>query len=175
MWGIKSAHRYQAPIYENRGQGIREPKQKERVLGGLECQIVAKLGQRMRCSVDAAKSPTLGTEVKPPTSLGTDQKFGLTGEPLCGGQGKTSKLNNNLFHMDMPLEATGHWGSAMNAKRVCDHVRKLHQATTLPTKDSDQATGDLDLTTIISTWEGLNPPWLAASGVAVSGKDWDNV
>jgi hypothetical protein len=124
--------------------------------------------------MDAAKSPTLGTGVAPQKSLGTDQKFGLTGEPLYGGQGMTSKLNNNLIHMDMHSEATGHWGLATHAKGVCDHVRKLHQATPLPTQESDQATGDLNLTTIY-TWEGLNPPWLATSGAAVSGKDWDQL
>jgi hypothetical protein len=74
----------------------------------------------------------------------------------------------------MHSEVTGHWGSAMQAKGVCNHVRKLHQATTLPTQDSDQAIGDLDLTTI-PTWEGLNPPWLATSGAAVSGQDWDQL
>jgi len=44
----------------------------------------------MRCSIDAAKSPILGTGVEPPKSLGTDQKIGLTGELLYGGQGKNS-------------------------------------------------------------------------------------
>jgi hypothetical protein len=58
--------------------------------------------------VDAAKSLTLGMGVEPPKCLGTDQKFRLTGEPLYGGQGKTGNLNNNLFHTDMYLEATGH-------------------------------------------------------------------
>jgi hypothetical protein len=76
--------------------------------------------------------------------------------------------------MDMHLDATGHWGSATHAKGICNHVRKLHQATTLPTQDSDQATGDLNLTTIY-TWEGLNSPQLATSGAAVSGKDRDQL
>jgi hypothetical protein len=93
---------------------------------------------------------------------------------LYGGQGKTSKLNNNLFHTDMHLEATGHWGSDTQAKGVCDHVGWLHQAKTLPTQDSDQATSDLNLTTI-PTWEGLNPPRLATNGAAVSGKDRDQL
>jgi hypothetical protein len=98
VWGIKSARRYQEPIYENKGQGIKELKQKAGVLGGLECQIAEKLGRRMRCQVDVAESPTLKTGVEPPKRLGTDQKFGLTGKPLFRGQSKTSKLNNNLFH-----------------------------------------------------------------------------
>jgi hypothetical protein len=124
--------------------------------------------------MDTAESLTLGTGVIPPKSLGTDQKFGLTGEPLYGGQGKTSKFNNNLFHTDMHSEATGHWGSATQAKGVCNHVRELHQATTLPTQDSDQANGDLNLTTIPS-WESLNPPRLAMSGAAVSGQERDQL
>jgi hypothetical protein len=128
----------------------------------------------MRCSVNAAESPTLGTGVVPPKGLGTDQKIGLTGKPLYQGQGKTSKSNNNLFHMDMHSEATGHWRSATHAKGICNHVRKLHQATTLPTQDSDQAAGDLNLTTI-STWEGLNPPRLAMSGAAMRGKELDQL
>jgi hypothetical protein len=74
----------------------------------------------------------------------------------------------------MHPEATGHWGSATHAKGFCGHVRGLHKATTLPTQDSDQATGDLDLTTI-STWEGLNPPRLATSSAAVSGTDRDQL
>jgi hypothetical protein len=78
----------------------------------------------MWCCVDAAESPTLGKGVEPPKSLGTDQKFGLAGELLYGGQGKTNKLNNNLFHTDMHLEATGHWGSDMQAKGVCNHARE---------------------------------------------------
>ncbi len=174
MWGIKSAGRYQEPIYEYRGQGIGELKQKAQVLGGLECQIAAKLGRRKQCCVDGAKSTTLGTGVKPPKSLGTDQKFGLTGEPMYGGQSKTSKLNNNRFHTDMHLEATGHWGLDMQAKGVCNLIRDLHQAKTLPTLGSDQVTSDLNLTTI-STWEGLNPPRLVTNGAAVSGKDWDQL
>jgi hypothetical protein len=124
----------------------------------------------MPCCVDAAESPTLGMGVKPPKSLGTDLKFGLTGEPLYGGQGKTGKLNNNLFHTDRHLEATRHLGLDTQAKEVCDHVREVNQAKPLTTQDSDQATGDLDLTTI-TKWEGLNPPWLATNGAAVSGKD----
>jgi hypothetical protein len=51
----------------------------------------------------------VGNGGEPQKSLGTDQKFGLTEELLYGGQGKTSKLNNNLFHTDMHSEATGHW------------------------------------------------------------------
>jgi hypothetical protein len=116
----------------------------------------------------------MGTGVGPPKSLGTDQKFGLTGEPLYGGQGKTIKLNNNLFHTDMHLEVTGHLGLDAQAKEVCNHVRKVNQAKTLTTQDSDQATGDLDLTTI-PTWEGLNPPRLVRNGAAVSGKDRDQL
>ncbi len=144
-------------------------------LGGLKCEIAAKLGQRMRCSVNAAKSFTLGMGVKPPKCLGTDQIFGLTGEPLYGGQGKTGKLNNNLFHTaDMHSEATGDWGSATQAKGICNHIRELHQATTLPAQDSDHTTSDHNLTTI-PTWEGLNLPWLVTSGAAVSEQDQDQL
>jgi hypothetical protein len=48
----------------------------------------------------------------------------------------------------MHWEVTGHWGVDMQAKGVFDHVGELHQATPFPTQDSEQATGDLNLTTI---------------------------
>jgi hypothetical protein len=127
----------------------------------------------MRCSVDAAESLTLGTGVEPPKSLGTDQKFGFTGEPLYGSQGKNIKLNNNLSHTDMPLEATGHWGSTSKINgfpTTSGSCTKPH-----PYQHRSQARLPATLNLLLSTWEGLNPPRLATSGAAVRRQDQDQL
>jgi hypothetical protein len=75
----------------------------------------------------------------------------------------------------MHSEATRHLRLDTQAKEVSANVREVNQQVkTFKTQDSDQTTGDLNLT-IIPTWEGLNPPQLETNGAAVSGKDWDQL
>jgi hypothetical protein len=97
-----------------------ELKHKAAVLGPTTCMWAAKLSQRNRCPVDAAKMKAhQGKGVEPQRVNIPDEDFQVKGEPVYGGKGKRSGLIYN--HCDfLPSDTRDHAGGQPSPSTITD-------------------------------------------------------
>jgi hypothetical protein len=110
----------------------------------------AKLSQRNRCPVDAAKMKAhQGKGVEPQRVNTPDDDFQVIGEPLYGGKGKSSGLIYN--HCDFPpLDTRDHAGGQPSPSTITDTAFSADPET--------------------AAYAGLNQPRLQSSNSVVLGE-----